>query len=175
MTFEILDKLNKMLIISLCIDHSIHIQSGCLGSRLQILLDPGELLHPGHPGGDVVMLTDLLELHKPHQVHDGVDGKVGVGWSVSKEEALTPQHLHQGRELGGECLGEELLLLLLQLVSLEDVDNRHDLGEVLASLVEGVNQGGLYRVLGDEVGLGDQTGEVPVIRRLRRREKLVSA
>ena len=121
------------------------------------------------------MLTDLLELHKPHQVHDGVHGEVGIGRGVTKEESLTAQHLYEGRELGGECLGEELLLLLLQLVSLEDVDNWHDLGEVLASLVEGVNQGGLYRFLGDEVGLGDQTGEVPVIRRLRRREKLVSA
>ena len=117
------------------------------------------------------MLTDLPGLHQPHQVHDGVDGEVCVGRGVTKEEALTAQHLHQGRELGGECLGEELLLLLLQLVSLEDVDNWHNLEEVLASLVEGVNQGGLDRVLGDEVRLGDQTCEVPVNRKNYKEEK----
>ena len=149
-----------MLILS-SIDHSIPIEGGCLGPGLQVLLDPRELLHPCHPGGDVVMLTDLPGLHQPHQVHDGVDGEVGIGWGVSKEEALITQHLHQGRELGGEGLGEELLLFLLQLVSLEDVDNRHDLDEVLASVVKGVNQGGLDWILGDEVGLGNETSEVP--------------
>ena len=101
-------------------------------------------------------------LHQPHQVHDGVDGKVGIGRGVPKEEALITQHLHQARELGGEGIGKELLFLLLQLVSLEDVDNRHDLEEVLTSLVEGVNQGGLDWILGDKVRLGDETGEVPV-------------
>ena len=150
----------KMMIFS-CIDHCIHIQGSCHWPGLQILLDPGELLHPGHPGGDVVMLTDLPGLHQPHQVHDGVDGEVGIGRGAPKEEALITQHLHQGWELGWEDLGEELLLLLLQLVSLEDVDNRHDLDEVFASVVEGVHQGGLDWILGDEVRLGDETSEVP--------------
>ena len=102
MTFEILDILNAMLIISLCIDHSIHIQSGCLGSRLQILLDPVELLHPGHPGGDVIMLTDHPGLHQPHQVYDCVQRDVSVGHSVSTEEALFTQRLNDSTALGFE-------------------------------------------------------------------------
>ena len=149
-----------MLILS-SIDHSVPIEGGRLGPGLQVLLDPRELLHLGHPGGDVVMLTDLPRLHQPHQVHDGVDGEVGIGRGAPKEEALITQHLHQGWKLGGEDLGEELLLFLLQLVSLEDVDNRHDLDEVFASVVEGVHQGGLDWILGDEVRLGDETSEVP--------------
>ena len=70
----------------------------------EILLDPGELLHPGHPGGDVGVLADHPRLHQPHlaqnrlyvqctcvqthQVHDGVQGEVSVGRDVSAEEAL---------------------------------------------------------------------------------------
>ena len=98
---------------------------------------------------------------KSHQVNDGVDREVRVGGGVPTEEALVTQHLDQGGQLGWEGLAEILLLALLALISRQDVDNGHDLAEVLRRLVEGVRQGGLDRVLGDEVGLGDEAGEVP--------------
>ena len=85
-----------MLILS-SIDHSVHIQGGCLGPGLQVLLDTGELLHPGHPGGDVGVLTDHPGLHQPHQVHDGVEGEVGVGGSVPTEILLSAEHLNKSR------------------------------------------------------------------------------
>ena len=133
-----------------------------VGPRLDILLDSGELLHPGHPAGEVGVLIDHPWLHQPHQVHDCVQCEVRVGRGIAAEEALITQHLHQGRELVGERLGKVILLLLLPLVPLVHVDNWHDPVEVLSRLVKSIRQGSLHWVLGDEVRLGDKPGQVAV-------------
>ena len=99
---------------------------------------------------------------QPHQVHDGVQGEVGVGRDVSAEEALITQHPDQGGQLGGKCLGEVLIFLLDPLVAFECIDNPHDSVDILGRLMKSVGQGGLDRVLWDEAGLVDKSGHITI-------------
>ena len=99
---------------------------------------------------------------QPHQVHDGVQGEVGVGRDVSAEEALITLHSDQEGQLGGKCLGEILLFLLDPLVTFECIDNPHDPVNVLGRLMQSVGQGGLDGVLGDEAGLVDKSGHIAI-------------